>query len=166
MIKNFQATHLFLAKTGPKNHAYSLKIPSFARFSESHGHNFAFKDMLCPSLESWEPAVINTGADFDFMIKSFQFTHFFLAKTGPRNHAHILKIPSFARFSGSHGHNFALRDLFCPSLESWEPAVSNTGANFDSTIKNFNLHTFFWQKPAPEIMLVPWKSWKISVFGL
>ena len=41
-------------------------------------------------LESWETAIFKTGANFDSTIKSFQVTHDFLAKTGPRIHAHIL----------------------------------------------------------------------------
>ena len=146
MIKSFQATHLFLAKTGTRNHAYSLKIPSLVRFSDSHVHNFALRDLFCPSLESIETAVIKIRSDLYSMIKSFQVTHFFLAKTGPKNHAYSLKIPSFARFSESHGHNFAFKDMLCPSLESWEPAVINTGADFDFTIKSFQVTHFFLAK--------------------
>ena len=50
-----------------------------------------------------------------------------MAKTGLENPPSILKIPGFARFSASHGHNFALRDLFSPFIEKWETLDSKFG---------------------------------------
>ena len=103
---------------GLKKYAHTLKIQSFRRITGSHCHNFALRDLFCPLLESYESVNIKNGADLDCSIKSFHVTRIFLAKTGLKKHAHTLKIQTFCRISGSHGHNFALRDLFCPSLES------------------------------------------------
>ena len=55
----------------------------------------------------------------------------------------------FGHVSFCRAANFWARDLFCPSLESWETVESQIGTDFDFTIKSFQATHSFMPKMWP-----------------